>query len=167
VTRGILEPKLRENAELTRALDLTGEPQQLARGLNAEDSSAASRYGYEPRTDLVSLRDTVARGGLEGLLQRIRTQGYAGLHELIRTQGYVVLPAPLSTGIFAYQEATKMRPFESLLIPLFPVFAGARGWRANGDALAAFVSRPASCALNRRHEKTRSGLRTRTGSTPL
>ena len=72
-------PKLLRNPDLTKRLDLTGEPQQLSRGLNAADSAAASRHGVQAREDIQSLRSTIAQQGLAGLLDRVATKGYAGL----------------------------------------------------------------------------------------
>jgi hypothetical protein len=79
VTEQYIVPKLLENPDLMRRLDLTGEPQQLARGLNAADRRLADRFGIQGRADVQSLRDTVAMGGLEGILARVRKGGYAGL----------------------------------------------------------------------------------------
>ena len=72
-------PKLLRNPDLTKRLDLTGEPQQLSRGLNAADSAAALRHGVQGREDIQSLRSTIAQQGLRGLLQRVATKGYTGL----------------------------------------------------------------------------------------
>jgi hypothetical protein len=79
VTEQYIVPKLLENPDLMRRLDLTGEPQQLARGLNAADRRLADRYQIQGRQDVQSLRDTIAQSGLEGVLERVRKLGYGGL----------------------------------------------------------------------------------------
>jgi hypothetical protein len=79
ITREHIIPKLLRNPELTSRLDLTGEPQQLGRGLNAADSAATLRHGSQGREDIQSLRSTIAQQGLRGLLDRVEKHGYAGL----------------------------------------------------------------------------------------
>jgi hypothetical protein len=79
ITREHIIPKLLRDPDLTRRLDLTGEPQQLSRGLNAADSAAASRHGVQAREDIQSLRSTIAQQGLRGLLERVAEKGYTGL----------------------------------------------------------------------------------------
>lgn len=79
VTEQYIVPKLLQNPDLMRRLDLTGEPQQLGRGLNAADRRLDERYQIQGRQDVQSLRDTIAQGGLEGVLERVRKFGYGGL----------------------------------------------------------------------------------------
>ena len=79
LTREHIVPRLLRDPELVKQMDLTGEPQQLARGLSSADSAAASRFGLQPRADIQSLRSTIAQQGLRGLLRRVQEQGYAGL----------------------------------------------------------------------------------------
>jgi hypothetical protein len=88
ITREHIIPKLLRNPDLAHRLDMTGELQQLGRGLNAADSDAQLRHGVLGREDIQSLRSTIAQQGLRGLLDRVATKGYAGLP----AAGVVALP---------------------------------------------------------------------------
>lgn len=57
-------PRLLRDPDLVRRLDLTGEPQQLERGLGASDRRAALTGRSTGREDVQTMNSTIAQGGL-------------------------------------------------------------------------------------------------------
>ena len=68
----------RPSSSAVDTLDRTGQFQEAARLLNAADSGFANRFGIPAREDMTTLRDIVRRGGLSGLLTRVKTARLRG-----------------------------------------------------------------------------------------
>lgn len=68
-----------------------------------------------------------------------------------RHSGKIVWKRPLASA-YAVSALMSVMTMLNLLAPVFPALPASRGGEAS-DALAEFVSRPASCALNRRPGK--------------